>query len=45
MKNKILCAKGAMVYMDVQEGKDAMRDKMKHAIEHGVFAVSVQQMA
>jgi hypothetical protein len=31
-----------MVYMEVQEGKDAMRDMIKYAAEHGVFAAFVQ---
>jgi hypothetical protein len=38
-------ATGAMVYMEVQEEKDAKRDKMKYAVEHDVFATFVQRMA
>jgi hypothetical protein len=36
------CATGAMVYMEVQEGKDAMRDK-QYAAEHGVFIAACMQ--
>jgi hypothetical protein len=31
--------------MEVQEGKDAMRDKIMYAAEPGVFAAFVQQLA
>jgi hypothetical protein len=36
------CATGAMVYMEMEEEKDTMRDKIKCAAEHGVFAAFVQ---
>jgi hypothetical protein len=36
------CATDAMVYMEVQEVKDAMRDKVKYAAEHDVFTGFVQ---
>jgi hypothetical protein len=38
------CATGAMVYMKVQGGKDAMRNK-KYAVEHGASASCMQRMA
>jgi hypothetical protein len=37
------CATGAMVYMEVQGGKDAMRDK-QYATEHGVSVACMQRM-